>query len=85
MVKAKIAISVPQDVLESVDQAARRAGETRSAYISKVLTAAVKARNDADITRRLNQVFADLDVAREQLRVAENLDAVGSDWSDESW
>lgn len=85
MVRAKIAITIPQEVLVSVDEAAKRSGETRSGFISRVLRAAVKARNDAEITRRLNQVFTDPSVADEQLGVAEDFDAAGSDWSDESW
>ena len=39
----------------------------------------------ADVTRRLNELFADPALAREQLRTAVELDTVGTDWADESW
>ncbi len=38
-----------------------------------------------DVTRRLNEVFADPELRREQVRTAAELDVAGTDWSDESW
>ena len=38
-----------------------------------------------DVTRRLNEVFADPELRREQLRTAAELDAAGTDWGDERW
>ena len=38
---------------------------------------------DIDVTRRLNKLFADPDLAREQLRTAAELDAAGTGWSGE--
>ena len=40
---------------------------------------------DTDITRRLNELFADPVLAREQLLTAAELDAAGTDWGDENW
>ena len=40
---------------------------------------------DTDVTRRLNELFADPALAREQLRTAAGLDTVGTDWGDENW
>ena len=37
----------------------------------------------ADVTRHLNEVFADPELRREQIRTAAELDAAGTDWSDE--
>lgn len=45
----------------------------------------MKARSDAEITRRLDEIFADPGVASEQVRVAAELDSAGTDWSDEPW
>jgi len=45
----------------------------------------MKALSDADVTRRLDEVFADPEAASEQVRVAEELDSAGTDWSDEQW
>jgi hypothetical protein len=81
----KTAIAVPEDLLEAVDQAARARGESRNAFITRVLRAAIRARRDREITRRLEELFSDGALNEEQLRTAEELDAVGTDWSDESW
>jgi len=85
MAYAKTAIAVPEELLADVDRAARERGESRSKYITRVLRAAVRARRDADITRRLNELFAKEGVAAEQRANAAALDELGSDWTDETW
>ena len=81
----KTAIAVPEDVLADVDKAARQRGESRSRYITAVLRAAVRARRDQEITRRLNELFADERAKDEQRKSAAALDAAGNDWTDERW
>ncbi|RMH38346.1 MAG: hypothetical protein D6689_19800 [Deltaproteobacteria bacterium] len=66
MAVKKIAISVPEDVLAQVDRAAAQLGVPRSRFISDVLRRVASARSDAEIRRRVNAVFADPEVAREQ-------------------
>ena len=39
----------------------------------------------ADVTRRLNELFADPELRREQLQTAAELAAAGTDWGDERW
>lgn len=53
--------------------------------MTRVLEEAVRARRDADVTERLNALFADSEFAREQARVAEEWDTVGTDWDGERW
>jgi hypothetical protein len=62
----KTAITVPEDILEEVDRSARERGESRSRFISRVLRLAVRARRDAAVTRRLDALFADESVRKEQ-------------------
>jgi metal-responsive CopG/Arc/MetJ family transcriptional regulator len=81
----KTAITVPESVLADVDRAARIRGESRSKYITTVLRAAVRARRDAEITHRLNELFAAEDLARAQREEAAGLDEVGTDWTNERW
>jgi hypothetical protein len=81
----KTAVTIPVDLLTQVDQAARQRGESRSRYITRVLGAAVRARRDVDLTRRLNELFAADDVRDEQRRTADELDRAGTDWDDERW
>lgn len=81
----KTAIAVPEEVLAEVDRAARARGESRSRYITLVLRAAVRARRDADITRRLNQLFAHETVVDEQLEAAAAFSTLATDWAEEGW
>lgn len=81
----KTAIALPADLLAEVDRAARAEQQSRNRFVTRVLEAAVRARRDADVTRRLNELLADPDLRRELLRTAAELDAAGTDWSDERW
>jgi len=85
MSSSKIAITVPEDVLVAVDAAAKERGESRSGFISLVLRAAMRARRDAAITRRLNELFMNEDTVAEQRRLTREMDAAGTDWSNEAW
>jgi hypothetical protein len=76
---------VPEEILEEVDRAARERGESRSRFISRVLRLTVRARRDAEVTRRLNALFADPSLLEEQRREADELTALGIDWSSERW
>lgn len=85
MATRKTAITLPEEVLKGVDDAARARGESRSRFIARVLRAALTARRDEDIRRRLDALFADPDLDEEQRRITEELDAAaGDDWS-ERW
>ena len=66
----KIAISIPEDVLAQVDAAAAERGENRSRFITQMLQLLAQARTDREISRRVDAVFADLEVAREQVKTA---------------
>jgi metal-responsive CopG/Arc/MetJ family transcriptional regulator len=81
----KTAIAVPEDLLAAVDRAAQDRRESRSQFITRVLRQAVRARRDAEITRRLNELFAAPDLAQQNRLEASELDAAGTDWTDERW
>jgi metal-responsive CopG/Arc/MetJ family transcriptional regulator len=81
----KTAIAVPDDLLAAVDRVARERRESRNQFVTSVLRHAVRARRDAAITRRLNELFAAPDLARQHSREASELDDVGTDWADERW
>jgi metal-responsive CopG/Arc/MetJ family transcriptional regulator len=85
MATIKTAIAVPERLLADVDRAAEARGESRSKYITRVLRAAVRARRDAELTRRLDELFAKESVAAEQRRGAAAFDQAGADWTDERW
>lgn len=81
----KTAIAVPATVLDAVDEIATQRHESRSAFITRVLRAALQARHDEEITQRLREVFANPELRAEQLQSANDLESVGVDWSDERW
>ena len=81
----KTAIAVPDDLLAAVDRVARARGDSRNRFVTRVLQHAVRARRDAEITRRLNDLFAAPEVAQKLSREASELDRIGSDWADERW
>ena len=70
MAVRKIAISVPEHVLAQVDAAAAERGENRSRFITQMLVLLAQARTDREISRRVNAVLAEPEVAREQLQTA---------------
>jgi hypothetical protein len=81
----KTAIAVPDDLLEAVDRAARARRESRNRFVTRVLQHAVRARRDAQITERLNELFSSPDLSEQQRQGASELDDIGSDWSGERW
>jgi hypothetical protein len=85
MADRKTAIAVPEDVLEAVDRAAHDRGESRSRFISRVLRLAVRARRDAEVTRRLDALFADESLRGEQGREVHELAQLGINWASERW
>ena len=85
MAVRKTAIAIPDEILTEVDRAARERGESRSRFISRVLRLTLRARRDAEVTRRLNELFADEALRGEQRRDARDLADLGIDWASERW
>jgi metal-responsive CopG/Arc/MetJ family transcriptional regulator len=84
MAARKFAISVPEEVIHEVDQAAKRRGMTRSGFITDVLSQVARARTDAEIARRVNDLFSDREIAREQVETAKQFRRIaphrGAEW-----
>lgn len=81
----KTAIALPEEVLAEIDRAARDRGESRSRFISRVLRLALRTRRDAEVTRRLNELFADESLQTDQREEAGELVKLVVDWSTERW
>jgi metal-responsive CopG/Arc/MetJ family transcriptional regulator len=81
----KTAIAVSDELLAAVDRAAHQRHESRNRFVTRVLQYAVRARRDAEITRRLNELFSASDVGDQQSREASELDVVATSWTDERW
>ena len=70
MAATKFAISVPTEVMQEVDRAAEARGITRSRFISEVLRRVARAKRDDDISRRIEAVLSDPELAEEQSTTA---------------
>ena len=85
MATRKTAIAVSDELLDAVDRAARERGESRSRFVCRVLELAVRARRDAEVTKRLDHLFADDSLRNEQRSDVEKLKDVAVDWTNERW
>jgi hypothetical protein len=56
--------------MEEVTEAAARQGLSRSAYVVQVLRKVPSARKDAEISRRINELFQEPSIAEEQSATA---------------
>ena len=80
----KIAISVPELVLERVDKLAARRGESRSHLIATVLDRVARAKHDRDITAQIDALFSDEKIAAEQKATSKDFLRL-SPWRVEKW
>lgn len=55
----KTAISIPDPIFEAAEALAQHLGISRSELYTTALTAYMRERRDADITERLNQLYAE--------------------------
>ncbi len=80
----KTAISVPSTLLAQIDRAAHQRGESRSRFIQRLLSEAIRAKNDADFTQRLNAFFEEAGGAEAYRKEIERWELSPS-WAAERW
>lgn len=80
----KIAISLPEPVLDTVDELASRRGESRSRVIATILSRLARVKRDRDITARIDALLSDESIAAEQKRTADEFLRM-SPWRKERW
>jgi len=78
----KVAISLPEPVLEAVDRLAARRGESRSHVIATILSRVAHVKRDRDMTAQIDALFADETIVVEQKRTADEFLRV-SPWTRE--
>lgn len=87
MAAKKIAISLPPQTLKQIDRAARETGESRSGFIARICMLAATAKSDREIRRKINQLFADPEIVREQVDASEGMlragHSAGTEWEQE--
>ena len=84
MAMKKIAISLPEPVLERVDRLAASRGESRSHLIATVLDRVARAKRDRDITAQIDALLADGTIAAEQKATANEFLRI-SPWRGGKW
>ncbi len=84
MAMKKIAISLPEPVLKTVDEIASRRRESRSHVIATILSSLARAKGDRDITARVDALLSDEKISAEQKRTADEF-LRGSPWPREKW
>jgi len=84
MAMKKVAISLPEPVIDTVDKIAAQRGESRSHVIATILSRVAGVKRDRDITARIDALFADEAIAAEQKRTANEF-LRGSPWPKEKW
>jgi len=80
----KIAISLPEPVLDTVDELASRRGESRSRVIATILSRLARVKRERDITARIDALLSDESIAAEQKRTADEFLRM-SPWRKERW
>lgn len=84
MAMKKIAISLPEPVLKTVDQIAQHQRESRSHVIARILSRVARLKRDRDITAQIDALFSDGEIAAEQKRTADEF-LQESPWPGERW
>jgi len=80
----KIAISLPEPVLDTVDELASRRGESRSRVIATILSRLARVKRERDITARIDALLSDESIAAEQKRTTDEFLRM-SPWRKERW
>ncbi len=73
MPQVKIAISIPQDILKTVDKLSKEKNVSRSAYISNVLQLVSTKSKESEIINRINRLFSDPKIPKEQKQTSKLL------------
>jgi len=68
---AKIAISLPQPLLQRVDELARKLNETRSGFIRRSLERTIEEYEFEETVRRVREIYAEF--AEEDRQLAESM------------
>ena len=74
----KVAITMPIDLLRTIDNMRKQKGISRSRYISIILREKMLDEKERQIKTSYNRVFSDELILREQLETASWLEGAGS-------
>lgn len=75
----KTAISIPDHLFHEAEEAARRLAISRSELYSQAVAAFLRMKSDAEITKRLNEVYATEDSSLDPLLYEASLRSIEAD------
>jgi len=75
----KVAITVPKDLIATIDEISRLKGISRSKFISEVLSEKVRDEQDRQLIEAYDRVFSDDAIRKEQIDTAEYSEGSGND------
>ena len=67
---AKVAITIPKDIVVMIDMLSKQTGLSRSKYISNVLREKVFNENERILKEKYDKVFSDNEIKKEQLNTS---------------
>ena len=67
---AKVAITIPKDIVAMIDILSKQTGLSRSKYISNVLREKVLNENERILKEKYDKVFSDHEIKKEQLNTS---------------
>jgi hypothetical protein len=80
----RIAVSLPQDLLDEADRLASRLGTSRSGLISELLARATREARGREISEAWERVARDPDLQREQVDMSREV-YQGESFGDDKW
>ncbi len=79
----KIAISMPSDLLTSIDNIRKKKKLSRSKYISSLLREKISAEKNIEIQKIYDAVFSDDKIKKEQLETSQFYEGAGREEGEE--
>jgi metal-responsive CopG/Arc/MetJ family transcriptional regulator len=74
----KVAITIPKDLIATIDKISKLKGVSRSSFISKALREKIQEEKAQGLIEAYNRVFSDDQIRKEQLETGEWLEASGN-------
>jgi len=74
----KVAISMPSDLLATIDNIRKKQGVSRSKFIASVLREKVRDQQQEELKKAYDRVFSDKNIQAEQLETARLLNGADS-------
>ena len=79
MTTLKLAIRMPEELVREVEEARKEESMSRSSYITRLVRQEVRRERQAGLKANYDRIFADPEIAEEQLNITRAFDWAGND------